>query len=64
MPMIFPWDHREVVQDLDRNGIMTRNETRFLFRLVNFSEAEMAGSVPGDFGNVKYYIGVAMVFWT
>lgn len=24
--------------DLDRNGIMTRNETRFLFRLVNFSE--------------------------
>lgn len=24
--------------DLDRNGIMTRNETRYLFRLVNFPE--------------------------
>ena len=27
------------VEDLDRNGIMTRNETRYLFRLVNFAEA-------------------------
>ena len=42
MPVLFfPWDHG-VPQDLDRNGIMTRNETRFLFRLVNFSEVARA----------------------